>query len=196
MGSGRGGSCRAGRGPARGEASGSRSLEAGLGQEGPAPRAGRPAGTAESRTTSVPQCPQLSGRATPGPPALRHRRQEAEPSPELGLADALPAERGESVQHSGGKGDGVAQQRGQGQADDDRNDGHPGGEAEVKGRSRPAASGPPRFTPAPFPAGRDPQRSAGAQARPRFATPSNTRKRVCQILCIFRGGGPKLSPGF
>lgn len=47
----------------------------------PAPRAERPEGTAESLTTSVPQCPQLRNRATPRPSALRHGRQEAKSPP-------------------------------------------------------------------------------------------------------------------
>lgn len=56
--------------------------------------------------------------------------------------NALFAQGRESVQHSGSKGDGIAQQRGQGQAGDDGDDSHPGGEAEVKGHAHPAATTP------------------------------------------------------
>lgn len=76
------------------------------------------------------------------------------PAQGLGPADALFAQSRESVQHPRGKGDSVAQQRGQGQADDDGNNRHPGGEAEVKG-STPATQPPHpsllhRLGPAPF----------------------------------------------
>lgn len=143
------------------------------------PRAERPEDSDQS--TSAPQPPQLSDRAAPRPS-----------SPGLGPADALLAQRGESVQHSGGKGDGVAQQRGQGQADDDGNDGHPGGEAEVKGarppRGRHAASGLPR-QPGAGSIPRDQLGQMHDRALPRPPTPIN-------LLAKFREEDPKLSSDF
>ena len=80
--------------------------------------------------------------APPGPSALR-RLQEVgceDPSQGLGEANALFAQSRESVQHPSGEGDGVPQQRGQGQADDDGDDGHPRREAQVKAVPCPAAA--------------------------------------------------------
>lgn len=75
-----------------------------------------------------------TGYQGPPQPFLPKMPREAEEPPGPGPADALFAQSRESVEHSGGEGDGVAQQRGQGEADDDGNHGHPGGEAGVKGR--------------------------------------------------------------
>lgn len=99
--------------------------------------------------TCVPKRLQ-KGETTPAPPA-------AGPGP----ADALFAQRRQPIQHPGGEGDGVAQQCGQGQADDDGNNRHPAGGAEVTGQARP-----PMATP-PLPA---------AQARPAPARTAGTRR--------------------
>lgn len=70
----------------------------------------------------------------------------------------------------------------------------------MKGARPPvAAVALPAFPDAPQPAsqearyGKDPQKSAGIYLQPGFSKSSNTRELVCQVLCIFWRGDPKLS---